>query len=130
MTGEPDQPTDNESGRLIDIAATSLGIREAASLAANPRAAAESGDSQMHARLWRLAMWGKKAGSGLDDRSFLQPERLMSAIGGLKPGHPGGDRLQQPRDRGRAVGADRQRGPEGGRTGRDGRIGREVLGGP
>ncbi|MFE2582187.1 GTP 3',8-cyclase MoaA [Streptomyces sp. NPDC059378] len=34
------------------------------------------------ARIWRLAMWGKKAGSGLDDPSFLQPERPMSAIGG------------------------------------------------
>ncbi|AJZ85129.1 MULTISPECIES: GTP 3',8-cyclase MoaA [Streptomyces] len=34
------------------------------------------------ARLWRLAMWGKKAGSGLDDPSFLQPDRPMSAIGG------------------------------------------------
>ncbi|AGP58830.1 GTP 3',8-cyclase MoaA [Streptomyces rapamycinicus] len=33
-------------------------------------------------RLWRLAMWGKKAGSGLDDPSFLQPDRPMSAIGG------------------------------------------------
>jgi cyclic pyranopterin phosphate synthase len=34
------------------------------------------------AELWRLAMWGKKAGSGLDDPSFLQPDRPMSAIGG------------------------------------------------
>ncbi|MFC0596923.1 GTP 3',8-cyclase MoaA [Streptomyces palmae] len=34
------------------------------------------------ARLWRRAMWGKKAGSGLDDPSFLQPDRPMSAIGG------------------------------------------------
>ena len=34
------------------------------------------------ARLWKRAMWGKKAGSGLDDPSFLQPERPMSAIGG------------------------------------------------
>lgn len=34
------------------------------------------------ARIWRQAMWGKKAGSGLDDPSFLQPERPMSAIGG------------------------------------------------
>ncbi|QDN97520.1 GTP 3',8-cyclase MoaA [Streptomyces sp. S1A1-8] len=34
------------------------------------------------ARIWRLAMWGKKAGSGLDDPSFLQPTRPMSAIGG------------------------------------------------
>ncbi|MEE4541401.1 GTP 3',8-cyclase MoaA [Streptomyces sp. V4-01] len=34
------------------------------------------------AALWRTAMWGKKAGSGLDDPAFLQPERPMSAIGG------------------------------------------------
>ncbi|WP_069811985.1 GTP 3',8-cyclase MoaA [Streptomyces sp. TP-A0874] len=34
------------------------------------------------ARLWQEAMWGKKAGSGLDDPSFLQPDRPMSAIGG------------------------------------------------
>ncbi|MFJ2020592.1 GTP 3',8-cyclase MoaA [Streptomyces nodosus] len=34
------------------------------------------------ARIWRHAMWGKKAGSGLDDPRFLQPARPMSAIGG------------------------------------------------
>ncbi|MFG2190917.1 GTP 3',8-cyclase MoaA [Streptomyces sp. NPDC048639] len=34
------------------------------------------------AKQWKLAMWGKKAGSGLDDPSFLQPDRPMSAIGG------------------------------------------------
>ncbi|QXE37531.1 GTP 3',8-cyclase MoaA [Streptomyces sp. GMY02] len=34
------------------------------------------------ATIWRLAMWGKKAGSGLDDPAFLQPDRPMSAIGG------------------------------------------------
>ncbi|MFF0436753.1 GTP 3',8-cyclase MoaA [Streptomyces sp. NPDC004327] len=34
------------------------------------------------AELWRKAMWGKKAGSGLDDPDFAQPERPMSAIGG------------------------------------------------
>lgn len=34
------------------------------------------------AELWRAAMWGKKAGSGLDDPSFAQPQRPMSAIGG------------------------------------------------
>ncbi|MFJ4834604.1 GTP 3',8-cyclase MoaA [Streptomyces sp. NPDC088747] len=31
---------------------------------------------------WRTAMRGKKAGSGLDDPAFLQPQRPMSAIGG------------------------------------------------
>lgn len=34
------------------------------------------------AELWRTAMWGKKAGAGLDDPSFVQPDRPMSAIGG------------------------------------------------
>ncbi|MCW2567915.1 MAG: 3,8-cyclase MoaA [Mycobacterium sp.] len=34
------------------------------------------------AGLWRTAMWGKKAGHGIDDPGFLQPDRPMSAIGG------------------------------------------------
>ncbi|WP_369819725.1 GTP 3',8-cyclase MoaA [Actinoplanes sp. TFC3] len=34
------------------------------------------------AEAWRAAMWGKKAGHGIDDPSFLQPDRPMSAIGG------------------------------------------------
>jgi GTP 3',8-cyclase len=34
------------------------------------------------ADLWRRAMWGKPAGHGIDDPSFLQPARPMSAIGG------------------------------------------------
>jgi GTP 3',8-cyclase len=47
------------------------------------RGAMRSGASDEElARIWRLAMWGKKAGSGLDDASFLQPSRPMSAIGG------------------------------------------------
>ncbi len=47
------------------------------------RGALRSGaDDEGVAELWRQAMWGKKAGSGLDDPSFLQPERPMSAIGG------------------------------------------------
>ncbi|MEU7351485.1 GTP 3',8-cyclase MoaA [Streptomyces albidoflavus] len=47
------------------------------------RAALRSGapDEEL-ARVWRQAMWGKKAGSGLDDPAFLQPQRPMSAIGG------------------------------------------------
>jgi GTP 3',8-cyclase len=40
-----------------------------------------AGDDEI-AALWRLAMWGKKAGAGIDDPDFLQPERPMSAIGG------------------------------------------------
>lgn len=31
---------------------------------------------------WRTAMWGKRPGHGIDDESFLQPARPMSAIGG------------------------------------------------
>jgi GTP 3',8-cyclase len=31
---------------------------------------------------WRVAMWGKLAGHGIDDPGFLQPDRPMSAIGG------------------------------------------------
>ncbi|HEY8978639.1 MAG TPA: GTP 3',8-cyclase MoaA [Streptomyces sp.] len=34
------------------------------------------------AELWRVAMYGKKAGAGLDDPAFVQPDRPMSAIGG------------------------------------------------
>ncbi|MFF2654758.1 GTP 3',8-cyclase MoaA [Streptomyces sp. NPDC058045] len=46
-----------------------------------PDTAGEQGDEEI-ARIWRQAMWGKKAGSGLDDPTFLQPDRPMSAIGG------------------------------------------------
>ncbi len=47
------------------------------------RTALRSGASdERMAALWRAAMWGKKAGSGLDDPAFLQPQRPMSAIGG------------------------------------------------
>lgn len=31
---------------------------------------------------WRTAMWGKLPGHGIDDPTFLQPDRPMSAIGG------------------------------------------------
>ncbi|MEU3493492.1 GTP 3',8-cyclase MoaA [Kitasatospora cineracea] len=40
-----------------------------------------AGDAEL-AELWRAAMWGKKAGAGIDRPEFLQPERPMSAIGG------------------------------------------------
>jgi cyclic pyranopterin phosphate synthase len=52
------------------------------------RTALRSGASDEEiAELWKAAMWGKKAasgidGSGIDDPAFLQPERPMSAIGG------------------------------------------------
>ncbi|WP_406039583.1 GTP 3',8-cyclase MoaA [Micromonospora sp. NBC_00898] len=47
------------------------------------RAALRGGadDAELAAR-WRTAMWGKRAGHGIDDPSFLQPVRPMSAIGG------------------------------------------------
>ena len=31
---------------------------------------------------WRAAMWAKAAGHGINDPSFVQPARPMSAIGG------------------------------------------------
>ncbi|MGP3921882.1 GTP 3',8-cyclase MoaA [Streptomyces sp. 8N616] len=58
---------------------TCLFAREESDLRGPLRSGA--GDEEI-AKLWRLAMWGKKAGSGLDDPSFLQPDRPMSAIGG------------------------------------------------
>ncbi|TDC72199.1 GTP 3',8-cyclase MoaA [Streptomyces hainanensis] len=48
------------------------------------RGALRSGaDDAELAERWRVAMWGKKPGSGLDDpAAFVQPTRPMSAIGG------------------------------------------------
>ncbi|MEU8164363.1 GTP 3',8-cyclase MoaA [Micromonospora parva] len=47
------------------------------------RAALRAGaDDDELARRWRTAMWGKRAGHGIDDPAFLQPTRPMSAIGG------------------------------------------------
>lgn len=47
------------------------------------RTALRSGASDAElGELWRKAMWGKKAGGGIDDPQFHQPERPMSAIGG------------------------------------------------
>jgi GTP 3',8-cyclase len=47
------------------------------------RTALRSGadDAEIEKR-WRSAMWLKRAGHGIDDPSFLQPARPMSAIGG------------------------------------------------
>jgi GTP 3',8-cyclase len=39
-------------------------------------------DDEQIATAWRQAMWGKRAGHGIDDPTFLQPVRPMSAIGG------------------------------------------------
>jgi cyclic pyranopterin phosphate synthase len=39
-------------------------------------------DDEHIAEAWRAAMWGKRAGHGIDDPTFLQPARPMSAIGG------------------------------------------------
>ncbi|MEU1378346.1 GTP 3',8-cyclase MoaA [Streptomyces triculaminicus] len=58
---------------------TCLFAREESDLRGALRAGAPD---QEIADLWRTAMWGKKAGSGLDDPAFLQPSRPMSAIGG------------------------------------------------
>jgi cyclic pyranopterin phosphate synthase len=38
-------------------------------------------DDELASR-WRAAMWGKLPGHGIDDPTFLQPDRPMSAIGG------------------------------------------------
>jgi cyclic pyranopterin phosphate synthase len=47
------------------------------------RGALRSGASDEElAQRWRIAMAGKPAGHGIDDPSFLQPTRPMSAIGG------------------------------------------------
>jgi cyclic pyranopterin phosphate synthase len=47
------------------------------------RAALRSGaDDDELARRWRSAMMTKRPGHGIDDVSFLQPSRAMSAIGG------------------------------------------------
>ncbi|WP_326599726.1 GTP 3',8-cyclase MoaA [Streptomyces sp. NBC_01803] len=58
---------------------TCLFAREESDLRGALRSGAE--DAEI-ARRWQVAMWGKKAGSGLDDPSFVQPTRPMSAIGG------------------------------------------------
>jgi cyclic pyranopterin phosphate synthase len=39
-------------------------------------------DDEAIADAWRGTMWAKAAGHGIDDASFLQPDRPMSAIGG------------------------------------------------
>ena len=39
------------------------------------------GDEQI-ARAWRSAMWAKQPGHEIDEETFLQPDRPMSAIGG------------------------------------------------
>ena len=40
-----------------------------------------AGDAAVEAA-WRAAMWAKAAGHGINDPSFVQPARPMSAIGG------------------------------------------------
>jgi GTP 3',8-cyclase len=39
-------------------------------------------DDEELAERWVIAMSSKRAGHGIDDPSFLQPDRPMSAIGG------------------------------------------------
>ncbi|MFI6979786.1 GTP 3',8-cyclase MoaA [Embleya sp. NPDC050154] len=56
-----------------------LFAREESDLRAALRGGAD--DAEIADR-WRAAMWGKKAGAGIDDPEFLQPDRPMSAIGG------------------------------------------------
>ena len=56
-----------------------LFAREESDLRAPLRAGAS--DSELEVR-WRAAIAGKRAGHGIDDPTFLQPDRPMSAIGG------------------------------------------------
>jgi cyclic pyranopterin phosphate synthase len=56
-----------------------LFAREESDLRAALRAGAT--DDEIADR-WVIAMRGKRAGHGIDDPSFLQPDRPMSAIGG------------------------------------------------
>jgi len=56
-----------------------LFAREESDLRASLRAGA--GDDEIAER-WVVAMRGKRAGHGIDDPTFLQPDRPMSAIGG------------------------------------------------
>ncbi|MGW1074254.1 GTP 3',8-cyclase MoaA [Streptomyces sp. NPDC002537] len=58
---------------------TCLFAREESDLRGVLRAGAS--DAEL-ADFWRRATWAKKAGSGLGDPAFLQPQRPMSAIGG------------------------------------------------
>ena len=47
------------------------------------RTALRSGaEDEEIAERWVIAMLGKRAGHGIDDETFLQPDRPMSAIGG------------------------------------------------
>jgi cyclic pyranopterin phosphate synthase len=39
-------------------------------------------DDDRLVEVWRAAMWAKQPGHGINDPSFLQPDRPMSAIGG------------------------------------------------
>lgn len=56
-----------------------LFAREESDLRAALRGGAD--DAELAAR-WRAAMWTKRAGHGIDDPDFVQPDRPMSAIGG------------------------------------------------
>jgi cyclic pyranopterin phosphate synthase len=42
----------------------------------------DGADDEEIARRWVAAVRGKQAGHGIDDPTFLQPDRPMSAIGG------------------------------------------------
>ena len=49
---------------------------------AGPQPAVPTRSDDELASRWVTAMAGKRAGHGMDDESFLQPTRPMSAIGG------------------------------------------------
>jgi len=56
-----------------------LFARQESDLRTALRAGAE--DAEI-AQRWRVALWGKRPGHGIDDERFLQPARPMSSIGG------------------------------------------------
>ncbi len=73
--GDCDRTRLTADGQLRDC----LFARRETDLRALLRSGASDGDL---AQAWREAMWAKEAGHGIDDPSFLQPDRPMSAIGG------------------------------------------------
>ena len=62
--------------RYFAAARAAAGVEEEKLLVGHGATDAEIADA------WRVAMWGKLAGHGIDEPGFLQPDRPMSAIGG------------------------------------------------
>ena len=73
--GDCDRVRLTADGQVVNC----LFAREESDLRTAMRAGADDADL---AERWVVAMRGKRAGHGIDDVSFLQPDRPMSAIGG------------------------------------------------